>query len=112
MKSTCWVESLTPAFFERLFVHLEPALQRFREAHAQREVAGSVLIVQRVVVQDARFGDGGGVWHKRTLAEALRAFVRAEDFLEQVFAFFRFAADRFPFVEGDREVLNQVAAVI
>ena len=71
---------------ELLLRHVEAAGEALGKAHAQGEVAARVLVVERVVEQDAALADGRILGDERALAETTGVLVRVHDLLEHLVA--------------------------
>ena len=64
---------------ELLFGHIISTLDAFGEADAQREMAASVLIIERIVEQNATFADRRVLGDERDLAQTSGTFVGVND---------------------------------
>ena len=78
---------------------------------AERDVAGGVLVEQRVVEQQPAGRDRRGIRHQRHLAETARALVRVQHLRQHVAAFAGGRVDDTALLETHRNVLDQRALV-
>ena len=87
------------------------ALDRIGKAHAQRQMAGGVLIEQGVVKQQAGFGDRGVHGDERTFAQIGGAFVHRDHLLQQRLILLCLYLDGLAVFEADGKVLDQLALI-
>ncbi len=78
---------------------------------AEGEVAGDVLVVERVVEQQAALADRAVVGHERDLAEIARAVVHRNGGVEHVLAARGPRLDDAPVPDGEADVLDDAAVV-
>ena len=90
---------------------LQTALDAVGEAEAQRQMAGRVLVEQRVVEQDAALADRRRIRNQRSLAQIGGAFVHVDELAQQRLVLFRVPFDGFALMEADPEILDQLPVV-
>ena len=90
---------------------LRPVDEALRVALSKRDVAGGVLVEQRIEEQKAALRDRRGMRHQRDLAEAARAFVAVEHFVQDVLAALCLRFDNAPAFKADRDAVDQRALI-
>src|ERR1700679_2357256 len=85
--------------------------EAFRVALPKRDVAGGVLVEQRVEEQKPALRDRRRVRNQRDLAEATRALLAVEHFVQDVFAARGLRLDNASRFKADRDVVDQRALI-
>ena len=85
--------------------------EAFRVALAERDVAGGVLVEQRVEEQEPALRDRRGMRHQRDFAEAARALVGVEHLVQHFLAARGLRLDDAAVLEAHRDVVDQRALI-
>ena len=80
-------------------------------AHAQRQMAGGILVEQRVIEQDAGLADGRIVRHQSALAQIGAALVHGDQLGQQFVIDIGVPLHRLALVEPDPEAVDQLALI-
>ena len=103
--------SFAPSFASSVVIHLFAADEAGRVGLAERDVAGSVLIEQRVPVEDAALRDWGVMRHECDFAQAAGAIVCRDEAVQHVFTGGGRGLNDLPAFKADSDVFNQRALV-
>ena len=109
MKSVCTRETLTPIASSSSGVEAVGAVDRHRQARAVGDVAGRVLVEQRVLEDEPRLLDGRGAVDERDLAEVRRLRIGLELAADDVGALRRTDVDDLPSLEAQLEIADDRA---
>ena len=98
--------------FQLFLAHAAAAANGVAKALAQRKVARGVFVKQRAVEQNAHAADGRTCRNERALAQVLGPFVRLKNGFQRIVALGGAEICDAAVLEGDREIVNQAAAVV
>ena len=103
-----FVDAQVPALLQRPALEI---LDAVREALAQRQMAGGVLVEQGLVEQQAAPADGRIVGHQRALAQIAAALVHGDHLGEQGLVLLCVPLHRLALLKTDPEILDQLALI-
>ena len=91
--------------------HILKALHALVKAEAERQMAGGILIEERVVEEQAGLVDRRLLRHERALAKIVAALVHADDLLENILSLFGFYLHGAALFKADGEILDELARI-
>ena len=102
------VDAQRAALVERFVLEI---LDRVGKAHAERQMAGGVLVKQGVQEEQAALLNRGVIRHERALAEVGRALVHVDELLQQRLVLLGVHLDGLAVFKADGEILDELPLI-